>query len=555
MDPFSIATGCVGLASAVTKVSIVLGTFVRDVRESRSDVDSVARELLSLKTVLELLADDVGRLNVPPNLAEQISGVICHCTDVIRDLERCIERYNETKVKGKLTWATTGKGDMARLRSALEAHKSTLGISLDMLSLTSMRELQQTTTSVDQNTSAILNQTGDIEDKVELLLQVVTDIQVRLPMGENPMLRRYLEQLSNYAESVVDEMSTVDDRSDRASCSSGGTILATGLSTDPWPGNQRTKEDAVVQETLELTTGSQQPKPNMPREPLNSRFRAWASRTKATTSTFVSSTSRKSDDSPGLASKKLFGRKWLRFPNAFPGSTLAAESTECEEAGVFGTSLRESYRVARCTLSLKSIEPGVSETSSLANGDFVGGIPLVVAMCGVFLKEEGDYAKDIFVRPVDPDSIAKLRQEFSTPPFYGSDYRWEEHGFGIHEAAAVLLLYLSELKDPILPLSKIPVDTLLQAPNSPSDFYQILKPLISRLLPLHRLLLFYVIDVAAFFYFDREINGFDEDRLCEVFAQRIFKPSPSEFATREKDMHGILMALVEGANEPEPPPI
>jgi hypothetical protein len=59
MDPLSISATCISLVGTIVKTSIVVTGFVRDVRAARSDLDAVSRELLSLKTVLELLADDV----------------------------------------------------------------------------------------------------------------------------------------------------------------------------------------------------------------------------------------------------------------------------------------------------------------------------------------------------------------------------------------------------------------------------------------------------------------------------------------------------------------
>ena len=59
MDPLSITATCIALVSTITKTSLLIGGFVKDVRAARSDLDGVSRELLSLKTVLELLADDV----------------------------------------------------------------------------------------------------------------------------------------------------------------------------------------------------------------------------------------------------------------------------------------------------------------------------------------------------------------------------------------------------------------------------------------------------------------------------------------------------------------
>ena len=66
MDPLSIAGGRVGLVASIAQLSAVINGFVRGVRDARGDLDAVNRDLLSLKTVLELLADDVSATSKAP---------------------------------------------------------------------------------------------------------------------------------------------------------------------------------------------------------------------------------------------------------------------------------------------------------------------------------------------------------------------------------------------------------------------------------------------------------------------------------------------------------
>jgi hypothetical protein len=91
MDPLSITATCIALVSTITKTSLLVGGFVKDVRAARSDLDGVSRELLSLKTVLELLADDVTdstNESFPQTLQKQITGIIGNCTGLCWILKR-----------------------------------------------------------------------------------------------------------------------------------------------------------------------------------------------------------------------------------------------------------------------------------------------------------------------------------------------------------------------------------------------------------------------------------------------------------------------------------
>ena len=136
MDPLSIATGCLSLVGTITKVSLTLSAFVRTARDARNDLDSVSRELLSLRTVLELLAEDTKSTSnpVPQNLEKQISGIVGNCDAAVQDIERSLQKH-ETKKMASINWAWSGREEMARLRSTLEAHKSALELALDMVAL------------------------------------------------------------------------------------------------------------------------------------------------------------------------------------------------------------------------------------------------------------------------------------------------------------------------------------------------------------------------------------------------------------------------------------
>jgi len=138
MDPLSITATCIGLASTITRTSLVVIGFVKDVRAARSDLDVVSRELLSLKTVLELLADDIddsSSRSIPQTLQNQIAGIVRNCTGVVVDIEQTLKKHEGGKVNRAAKWVASGKSDVSRLQLSLEAHKSALEIALDMVTL------------------------------------------------------------------------------------------------------------------------------------------------------------------------------------------------------------------------------------------------------------------------------------------------------------------------------------------------------------------------------------------------------------------------------------
>jgi len=117
---------------------VTISTFVRQVRDARVDLDAVSRELVSLKSILEILAEDAagsGANGLPESLTMQIQGIMSGCDDVIIQITRILSKYDGNSLVARSQWAISGRGDIDKLRSSLEAHKSALNIALDMLSL------------------------------------------------------------------------------------------------------------------------------------------------------------------------------------------------------------------------------------------------------------------------------------------------------------------------------------------------------------------------------------------------------------------------------------
>ncbi|QKD49258.2 uncharacterized protein FOBCDRAFT_236695 [Fusarium oxysporum Fo47] len=123
MDPLSIATGCATLISTIGSLSLSINSFVRTCREARGDLDRVARELLSLQKVLELIQEDVAdeSKTFPTTLEQHVSGIVTNCNSVVVELQECITKYGgDNRLKSKAGWAINGQGDVAKLRSNLE---------------------------------------------------------------------------------------------------------------------------------------------------------------------------------------------------------------------------------------------------------------------------------------------------------------------------------------------------------------------------------------------------------------------------------------------------
>ncbi|KAI0161082.1 hypothetical protein GGR52DRAFT_158597 [Hypoxylon sp. FL1284] len=205
----SIATDCSALSGAIAKVSTALSGFVREVREARSDVDGVSRELHSLQSVLDLLQEDAGLF--PPDLAERIPDVLGHCSSVIDQLDAGISALSSNelpKQEKRSQWLASGRREVAQFRTSLEAHKSVLGLALDLAGATTIRDATSGVEPNKRNTIERCQNSADIVDDVSRVLVEMSQLRMRLP-GEFEKreaefsLYDYMNYLKSYAEKII----------------------------------------------------------------------------------------------------------------------------------------------------------------------------------------------------------------------------------------------------------------------------------------------------------------------------------------------------------------
>lgn len=163
-----------------------------------------------------------------------------------------------------------------------------------------------------------------------------------------------------------------------------------------------------------------------------------------------------------------------------------------------------------------------------------GYVPIVVAKCGVYLKEHATNVEGIFRLSGSERRIKELQTIFDSPDRYGKGLDWT--GYTVHDAANVLRRYLNHLPEPIVPLDlyerfREPLrghayeavgDS--EAIQYPADFDEekvisIYQQLITELPPLNRQLLLYILDLLAVF-----ASKADENRMGSANLAAIFQP-------------------------------
>ncbi|EHA22225.1 Rho GTPase activator, partial [Aspergillus niger ATCC 1015] len=223
--------------------------------------------------------------------------------------------------------------------------------------------------------------------------------------------------------------------------------------------------------------------------------------------------------------------------------------------GIFGIPLNVSIKYANVAISL---------TNDNGESFIYGYVPIVVAKCGVYLKEKATDVEGIFRLSGSAKRIKDLQEIFDSPERYGKGLDWT--GYTVHDAANVLRRYLNQLPEPIVPLDfyerfREPLRTYQRqvqeqiqnnAPPADTEAFDHAKAvaayqqLIRELPPLNKQLLLYILDLLAVF-----ASKSDQNRMTSANLSAIFQPgllshpqhdmSPDEY----KLSQDVLIFLIE----------
>ncbi|KAL2134266.1 hypothetical protein VTI74DRAFT_633 [Chaetomium olivicolor] len=228
------------------------------------------------------------------------------------------------------------------------------------------------------------------------------------------------------------------------------------------------------------------------------------------------------------------------------------EAHEPRPQGIFGVPLRQSITYANVAISLVD-EEGKSY--------IYGYVPIVVAKCGVFLKERATEVEGIFRLSGSEKRIKELKTIFDSPDRYGKGLVWE--GYTVHDAANVLRRYLNDLPEPVVPLDLYekfreplrgatrPGAGDAEGPQFVDNFdmdaaiarYQ---QLITELPPLNRQLLLYILDLLAVFAAKSDQNRMTSQNLAAIFQPGMLSHPAHAMAPDEYRLNQcVIIFLIE----------
>ena len=218
MDPLSIATACLTLLGTVGKTSLAVTTFIRGCRDARTDLTSISGELTQLHLVLDLLKDDAsvtdGRV-IPESLQTQILSIIQNCSAVVDNINKVLQNYSGKT--GAAKWVAFGKAEVAGLRMSLEAHRGSLNLVLELVSVSMSKAILDDVAVVRGDMLAVRDDVHDIKQDTGQISQIMaelTRLRAILAAGDiqtttrdqNYVLERYLDSVTSYAETVCNDV-------------------------------------------------------------------------------------------------------------------------------------------------------------------------------------------------------------------------------------------------------------------------------------------------------------------------------------------------------------
>ncbi|KAH0541595.1 hypothetical protein FGG08_003943 [Glutinoglossum americanum] len=254
---------------------------------------------------------------------------------------------------------------------------------------------------------------------------------------------------------------------------------------------------------------------------------------------------------PALACLSVFHKP--QFDSSSGSITYKQNQAIEAPTGIFGVPLQVSIKYANVAISL---------TDSDGKSFIYGYVPIVVAKCGVFLKEKATDIEGIFRLSGSAKRIKDLQAIFNSPDRYGKGLDWT--GYTVHDAANILRRYLNQLPEPIIPLEfydrfRDPIrnhamqavgDTEAQA-DDVGDFdneaaIKIYQQLITQLPPLNRQLLLYILDLLAVFASKSDLNRMTSANLSAIFQPGLLSHPTHDMSPAEYRLsQDVLIFLIE----------
>lgn len=231
-------------------------------------------------------------------------------------------------------------------------------------------------------------------------------------------------------------------------------------------------------------------------------------------------------------------RAWWNHFTSAQRIKKEAEAKDDVPHTVFGKTLRESLRYASVQISTAN-----------ANGELYvwGYIPVVVAKCGLYLKENATEVEGVFRVNGSNKRMRELQALFETPPRYGKSLDWKQSPYTPHDVASVFRRYLTQMPEPVIPYDMYHDfrDPLGKAPFNQEEAITTYKRLIRGMPRPNQYLLLYVLDLLSVFARKCDKNLMTATNLAVIFRPGLIshpqhEMTPGEHALSQKVLEFLI---------------
>ncbi|KAI0070459.1 Rho GTPase activation protein [Panus rudis PR-1116 ss-1] len=233
-------------------------------------------------------------------------------------------------------------------------------------------------------------------------------------------------------------------------------------------------------------------------------------------------------DSPGhhpIPPTKASLKTWWSH---FTAQKTKKEAEEKKVTGaIFGKPLKESLKTAN-----------VQITTANARGEMYvwGYVPVVVAKCGLYLKENATEIQGTFRVSGSSKRMRELQEEFERPPRYGKNLDWSKKMYTPHDVASVFRRFLTQMpQEPVIPHSMYHSfrDALAKKPYNQDEIIATYKRLIRSLPRPNQYLLLYVLDLLSVFARKADKNLMTAKNLAVIFRPALLSHPTHELEPSE----------------------
>ncbi|KAF5382185.1 hypothetical protein D9615_004438 [Tricholomella constricta] len=229
-----------------------------------------------------------------------------------------------------------------------------------------------------------------------------------------------------------------------------------------------------------------------------------------------------------------------------------ARKQQDESSIVFGKPLKESLKYASVQISTAG-----------ANGELYvwGYVPVVVAKCGLYLKEHATEVPGTFRVNGSNKRMRELQAKFETPPRYGKNIDWKNETYTTHDVASVFRRYLTQMPEPVIPHDMYHMfrDALTKPIHNQREIIATYKRLIKQMPRPNQFLLLYVLDLLSVFSRKSEKNLMTSTNLAVIFrpgliSHPLHEMSPGEHALSQRVLEFLIAHQDNFMLDIPPPP-